>query len=1350
MPDSMPDGALLYMKKTIVVVLGLQAAQTSGSNRRDDEVAGPLNEEILKAIGQPPDAQSPVASAELESLIESPLMQRAVEAVEARLAAAPDCVLSDPRMGLLQSFWRAVFTRIDADVLYVTAVHEDLAADMRRAELFESLAKERADRLTVLRRDLDRQRLELIDLRASSANAQIQRDQAQAALAAMRNSRIWRATAPVRKVGNVARKGRRAVGAVRRIVEAQGGVSAAARKTVGLVRAHGIRGLVHCLRKAADPSLPHVTPVEAPVSSIPFRPYYLNPYYQIDAADRDARPSVALHAHLYFEDLADQLGQYLRNVPCPIDLYVSVGQSGDCDGMARRFLPLLRAGSKVIVERVPNRGRDIAPLIVQFGERLLDYEIVGHIHSKKSLHSNTLKGWLRDCMDLLFGQPGSDGRELVQIFKLLAEGNKVVYPEGTLSLTLERSGWSDNYGIAAELLKKYTHYRIEDFPVIEFPQGTMFWARSDKLVDFLKLPLDWNDFPEEPIPHDGTIAHALERMILLMTTRHSGMCIRLHRRDAVEEYPYYEDQVDFSGAIPDDAPKVLAYYLPQFHPTPENDEWHGAGFTEWHKVRAANPLFPGHYQQHIAHPSIGYYLLDSPSVLEKQADLMRKAGVHGQIFYHYWFGGRLILEHPAQMLLENAQIDMPYCFCWANENWTRRWDGNENEILLGQNYSAEDAVAFIRYLIPFFKDERYIRIDGRPVLFVYRASSIPDARMYVEKWTRECEAQGMARPYVIAVLTRGATDPRDFGMDGATERVLHDWTGGNCPNIAHALSMYEPFNGNVLNYEAVADYYMGQDDEKPYPYFRSTVPIWDNTARYGSEAYVVHGSTPSKFQSWMERLVDQSRRRQPAGQRYVIVNAWNEWAEGAHLEPDTRYGYAYLNSVGRALTNEPYTQLRIASVDALREVRVRIEISKYAANILDECPRLRRRFLHCLAHSTLLQKCAVEFSDPKWTAEVAAINPGWQATSAVQAGTSMPFTHRLVVGRPSVCTPGALEEMMRMSLGYPTSVILANAYGAGEEINAVAENMSVDRWQAFTAGFRLMPLAAEGEYRNFRLCPGARVFVAPPDIEHDESSLPVVTTVIRIHKSASLAELECGLLSLLAMQDCIVVPHIATQDFTDDMKARLDALVARYPWDAGHPPVIVHFHSPGGDEDLRATLLNESLRAARTRYVGILDYDDLMFPDGYSKLLRRMRITGKGVAFGRVYCALYDPKSQRITERRRLYEYGRTYTDFVRVNHAPVHSFLLDTEQVELKDTVWHADQKYMEDYHLTLQIFSESNADWESLDTPMYIGDYIHKSDGSNTLGIVDEARRAEILSTDLYQLCEARITALRRTKLK
>ncbi len=377
-----------------------------------------------------------------------------------------------------------------------------------------------------------------------------------------------------------------------------------------------------------------------------------------------------------------------------------------------------------------------------------------------------------------------------------------------------------------------------------------------------------------------------------------------HMEHTLADYKYYEEQQDYSTSIKHNSVKILSYYLPQFHPIPENDEWHGKGFTEWTKVKSVNSLFQGHFQQHIPHKDIGYYLLDSTKTLKNQADMMRKSGLYGQIFYHYWFTGKLILEDPAKMLLDNKDIDMPFSFCWANENWTKKWDGNDDDILLEQVYSDEDARNFIRYLIPFFQDTRYITIENRPVLYVYRPSSIPDVKEYTDIWKEECSRAGVEEPYIIAVLTRGAVAPNDFHMDAGVERILHDWTNGNVPDIKAKLNSFTKLKGSILSYGEVADFYENQIDSKDFTYFRSISPVWDNTARYNDEAFLLHKSTPQRFQKWLENLVAYTQETLSEDKHFIVVNAWNEWAEGAHLEPDTYYGYSYLNSIGRVLSNE--------------------------------------------------------------------------------------------------------------------------------------------------------------------------------------------------------------------------------------------------------------------------------------------------------------------------------------------------------------------------------------------------------------------------------------------------------------
>lgn len=653
-------------------------------------------------------------------------------------------------------------------------------------------------------------------------------------------------------------------------------------------------------------------------------PHYIDPRADVSGPTQAFAGSVAVHLHLYYRDMLEPFQARLQGIPVTFDLYVSVPETSDEAGIAeiarslREALP--RAGD-IVVEAVPNRGRDIAPLIIQFGKRLARYDIVGHFHTKKSPHNPRLRGWCDNILDLLLGPPGSSGGRVSQIFALLADRAKIVYPEGTTGIRKEPTGWAGNYDLAADILDRYSTLSITAFPVVEFAEGSMFWARSAAIKAFLELPLAYTDFPAEPIPPDGTLAHALERLLFILASPQAGDLVRLHKGDSVPDYTDYEEQQDYSARIVHEDIRVLSYYLPQFHPIPENDLWHGPGFTEWTKVRAANPLFADHYQQHIPHPDIGYYLLDNPEVLRAQWDSMRKAGVHGQIFYHYWFSGKLILEEPAQMLLRNPDIPMPFCFCWANENWTRRWDGSEHEILLEQRYSAGDARDFIRYLIPFFKDARYIRIEDRPVLFVYRPSSIPDARQYLDIWGEECRAAGLKAPYVVAVLAAGARDPRDFGMDAGAERVLYDWTAGKVGDITARLAQYTPIQGRVFSYKEIKEFYCQQTVGEEFPCFRSLVPNWDNTARYGAAAHALHGSTPKLFQEWLETLIAQAKRTLPADRRFVLINAWNEWAEGAHLEPDTRYGYSYLNAIGRALSDERYANPAQDSWQALAIAR---------------------------------------------------------------------------------------------------------------------------------------------------------------------------------------------------------------------------------------------------------------------------------------------------------------------------------------------------------------------------------------------------------------------------------------------
>jgi lipopolysaccharide biosynthesis protein len=343
--------------------------------------------------------------------------------------------------------------------------------------------------------------------------------------------------------------------------------------------------------------------------------------------------------------------------------------------------------------------------------------------------------------------------------------------------------------------------------------------------------------------------------------------------------------------------RVIAFYLPQFHPIPENDRWWGKGFTEWTNVAKAQPNFEGHYQPHL--PSdLGFYDLRLPEVREQQAELAREYGVHGFCYHHYWFGGRRLLERPFNEVLASGRPDFPFCICWANENWTRRWDGAEHEILMGQNHSDQDDRDFIRSLFPAFEDRRYIRIHGKPLLIVYRANILPDARRTADIWREEMKQAGLGDIYLCAAQSFGLADPRSYGFESAVEFPPH---GPRAENLAPRVSnLSSRFAGAIHDYTAKANSLIHKPATE-YTLFKTVMPAWDNTARRQHEGIVYINSSPEAYEYWLGKAVEIMITRCAGDERLVFVNAWNEWGEGAHLEPDRQYGRGYLEATRRVL-----------------------------------------------------------------------------------------------------------------------------------------------------------------------------------------------------------------------------------------------------------------------------------------------------------------------------------------------------------------------------------------------------------------------------------------------------------------
>jgi glycosyltransferase involved in cell wall biosynthesis len=368
-------------------------------------------------------------------------------------------------------------------------------------------------------------------------------------------------------------------------------------------------------------------------------------------------------------------------------------------------------------------------------------------------------------------------------------------------------------------------------------------------------------------------------------------------RTATRPSPHFEEV----SPVPDAAPrraKLLAFYLPQFHRIPENDAWWGKGFTDWTNLLRAVPRFAGHLQPRVPR-DLGFYDLADPEVLRRQIGLARGAGLHGFVFYHYWFNGKRLLEKPLENLLADRTLDFPFCVMWANENFTRRWDGLEREILLAQEYRPQDDDALIEGFVRLFDDPRYICVDGRPLLMIYRANLVPDAARRIAAW-RKLFAARDKNPLIVMAQSIGDHDPTPYGLDGAVEFPPHK-ISDELERLNDNLDLFDPeFSAAVYDYEDVAAASLAAP-LPAFPLIKALTPGWDNEPRREGKGLVLHGATPQRYQAWLENLIAAAEKNPFHGERLICVNAWNEWAEGAFLEPDLHFGGAFLNTTGRAI-----------------------------------------------------------------------------------------------------------------------------------------------------------------------------------------------------------------------------------------------------------------------------------------------------------------------------------------------------------------------------------------------------------------------------------------------------------------
>jgi glycosyltransferase involved in cell wall biosynthesis len=354
----------------------------------------------------------------------------------------------------------------------------------------------------------------------------------------------------------------------------------------------------------------------------------------------------------------------------------------------------------------------------------------------------------------------------------------------------------------------------------------------------------------------------------------------------------YETQSHLFDATTARKAEIYAFYLPQFHHVAENDQWWGKGFTEWHNVVRGLPRFKGHYQPRI--PSeLGFYDLDNPEVMPRQVAMAKEAGVSGFAFYYYNFGGKRLLEKPLNQFKANASLDLGYFLIWANETWSRRWDGSEQEILIEQKYPPGFEAQLVEDFYPHMTDPRYKRIDGRPLLVIYRISQVKDSVKFVKN-LRAQFAKKKLNPLIYMAQSFDDVRHEDFGLDGSMEFPPH--------KLSKGLKTFKPEKAyeiakeiKIFNYD---DFIVNSlKDVGTKNLIKTCFPSWDNDGRRQGSSSVVHGSTPKKFEFWLQKLVDGVEKHQTNTGNLVCINAWNEWGEGAYLEPDRRFGFAYLNAL---------------------------------------------------------------------------------------------------------------------------------------------------------------------------------------------------------------------------------------------------------------------------------------------------------------------------------------------------------------------------------------------------------------------------------------------------------------------
>jgi lipopolysaccharide biosynthesis protein len=635
--------------------------------------------------------------------------------------------------------------------------------------------------------------------------------------------------------------------------------------------------------RAAAPGAPHVDPVVLPQNPAGTTTHGAPGVGGVPDQSPAPIPRTAVVLHIFYEELWEPLVAQLGNIQRDVDVFVSL-VAGETEHLRDRVLQQFPDAD---VRTVENRGRDIAPFFAFVRSGALDdYDAVLKLHTKRSHHRVDGDAWRTSLWHGLLPDP----RTADHLARLVASHPDVgcIVPAGNV-LGEEFLG-SNEERVTALLARIGIDFRPTD---VRFPAGSMYWLDGD-LVQLLKaLAIDpVADFEDELGQIDGSTAHAFERLIGIIVARRGQTIVQAEDATSIDPVP------DWARTR---RPKVLAFYLPQFHPIPENDAWWGEGFTEWTNVDAATPWHAAQSLPREPAPELGRYRLTDVKIMEQQGQLARDHGLDGFLVYHYWFSGKRLLEAPMQQLLENPDIHFPYALVWANENWTRAWDGLDRDVLVEQRYVPGWEFDLVSSMAPHLKDRRYLRIDGQPLVVIFKPSLVPDLVAAVARLRQAAAASGVGPVHVAGVL-----HDRHVDTSTVSPTALDSWfefpplSGPSPRDVTGQFAGVDTRRGSIYSYPDLVDQQHFRPLIKGRRLHPGAMPSWDNTPRRSQEASSFAGSNPADFRRWLAHLRKSLAGTSSAGEMVVAINAWNEWAETAYLEPDRQTGRANLEAVRSA------------------------------------------------------------------------------------------------------------------------------------------------------------------------------------------------------------------------------------------------------------------------------------------------------------------------------------------------------------------------------------------------------------------------------------------------------------------